>query len=279
MTKRIFLAGASGAIGRRLAPLLVANGWQVFGSTRSKEKEITLRNMGVEPIVVDVYDSAALSRLVSEIHPEIVIHQLTDLPYALEASEMTAALVRNARLRGEGTRNLVSAAVNAGAKRLIAQSIAFIYDDGTSPKMEADPLLPLTHPVYGETVQGVLSLERQVLAAPFDGIVLRYGLLYGPGTGFDAPIAPGSVHVDAAAKAAELAVTMGQRGIYNVTESDGAYSSEAAINAFGWNADGGWATKGHGTSNAWVVSRLPTRPPEAPPNSRLQLSSAQNVWR
>lgn len=238
MTKRIFLAGASGAIGRRLAPLLVANGWQVFGSTRSKEKEITLRNMGVEPIVVDVYDSAALSRLVSEIHPEIVIHQLTDLPYALEASEMTAALVRNARLRGEGTRNLVSAAVNAGAKRLIAQSIAFIYDDGTSPKMEADPLLPLTHPVYGETVQGVLSLERQVLAAPFDGIVLRYGLLYGPGTGFDAPIAPGSVHVDAAAKAAELAVTMGQRGIYNVTESDGAYSSEAAINAFGWNA--GW---------------------------------------
>ena len=104
MTKRIFLAGASGAIGRRLAPLLVANGWQVFGSTRSKDKEITLRGMGVEPIVVDVYDSAALNRLVSEIHPDIVIHQLTDLPYALEASEMTAALVRNARLRDEGTR-------------------------------------------------------------------------------------------------------------------------------------------------------------------------------
>ena len=238
MTKRIFLAGASGAIGRRLAPLLVANGWQVFGSTRSKDKEITLRSMGVEPIVVDVYDSAALNRLVSEIHPDIVIHQLTDLPYALEASEMTAALVRNARLRDEGTRNLVSAAVNAGAKRLIAQSIAFIYDDGPSPKMEADPLLPVTHPVYGETVQGVLSLERQVLEAPLDGIVLRYGLLYGPGTGFDAPIAPGSVHVDAAAKAAELAVTMGQRGIFNVAETDGAVSSEAAINAFGWNA--GW---------------------------------------
>ena len=101
MTKRIFLAGASGAIGRRLAPLLVANGWQVFGSTRSKDKEITLRSMGVEPVLVDVFDGAALSRLVSEIHPEVVIHQLTDLPYALAASEMTAALVRNARLRDE----------------------------------------------------------------------------------------------------------------------------------------------------------------------------------
>jgi hypothetical protein len=77
-----------------------------------------------------------------------------------------------------------------------------------------------------------------VLAAPLDGIVLRYGLFYGPGTGFDAPIAPGSVHVDAAAKAAERAVTLGQRGIYNVAETDGAVSSEAAINTFGWNA--GW---------------------------------------
>jgi len=238
MTKRLFFAGASGAIGRRLSPLLVASGWQVFGSTRSKDKEATLRKMGVEPVVVDVFDSAALSRAVADIRPEVVIHQLTDLPYALEASAMTAALVRNARLRDEGTKNLVSAAVSAGAKRLIAQSISFIYDDGPSPKMESAPLLPLTHPVYGETVQGVLSLERQVLEAPLDGIVLRYGLFYGPGTGFEAAIAPGSVHVDAAAKAAERAVTMGQRGIYNVAETDGAVSSEAAIKAFGWNA--GW---------------------------------------
>jgi nucleoside-diphosphate-sugar epimerase len=238
VAKRIFLAGASGAIGRRLAPLLVANGWRVFGSTRVKGKETMLRSLGVEPILVDVFDGAALNRLVSELRPEVVVHQLTDLPYALEASEMAAALVRNARLRDEGTRNLVSAAVNAGARRLIAQSISFIYADGPSPKMETDPLLPVTHPVYGETVQGVMSLERQVLAAPLDGIVLRYGLFYGPGTGFDAPIAPGSVHVDAAAKAAECAVTMGQRGIFNVAETDGAVSSEAAISSFGWNA--GW---------------------------------------
>lgn len=236
MTKRIFLAGASGAIGRRLAPLLVADGWQVFGSTRSKDKEVALRGMGVEPVLVDVFDSAALSRNLSEIHPEIVIHQLTDLPFALEASAMPAALERNARLRSEGTRNLVAAAVAVGTKRLIAQSISFIYAEGPSPKVETDPLLPVTHPAYGGTVQGVLDLERQVLAAPLDGIVLRYGLFYGPGTGFDSPIAPGSVHVDAAAKAAELAVTLGQRGIFNVAESDGAVSSEAAITTFGWNA-------------------------------------------
>jgi hypothetical protein len=85
-------------------------------------------------------------------------------------------------------------------------------------------------------VQGVMSLERQVMDAPLDGIVLRYGLLYGPGTGFAEPIAPGSVHVDAAAKAAERAVTRGQRGIYNVTETDGPASSEKAIQAFEWDA-------------------------------------------
>jgi nucleoside-diphosphate-sugar epimerase len=241
-TQRIFLAGASGAIGRRLAPLLVANGWRVFGSTRSQHKVGQLAELGVEPVVVDVFDSAHLQRLLAEIRPQTVIHQLTDLPYALEASQMPAALVRNARLRDEGTHNLVAAALHAGAKRLIAQSIAFIYADGAKPHHETDPLLPVTHPVYGETVEGVLSLERQVTEAPLEGIVLRYGLLYGPGTGFTSPIAPGSVHVDAAAKAAELAVTKGQPGLYNVTETDGTTSSEKAIRAFAWDA--GWRYAG-----------------------------------
>jgi nucleoside-diphosphate-sugar epimerase len=238
MNKRIFLAGASGAIGRRLVPLLFAEGWQVFGSTRSVGKLAQLKALGVEASVVDVYEAAALQALLSEIRPAIVIHQLTDLPYALDAGLMTEALVRNARLRDEGTRNLVAAAVQSGATRMIAQSISFIYDAGATPHLESDPLLPLSHPVYGETVQGVLSLERQVVEAPLEGLVLRYGLLYGTGTGFDAPIAPGSVHVDAAAKAAVLAVTHGARGIYNVTETDGSTSSEKAIQAFGWDA--GW---------------------------------------
>lgn len=97
--------------------------------------------------------------------------------------------------------------------------------------------MPLTHPVYGETVEGVLNLERQVVESGIEGIVLRYGLLYGPKTGFDAPIAPASVHAEAAAKAAELAVTNGHTGIYNVAEKDESLSSEKAINTFGWNPD------------------------------------------
>lgn len=235
--KRVFLAGASGAIGRQLAPLLVADGWHVVGTTRSANKASLLRAMGVEPAVVDVYDAAALRRVMSEFKPEIVIHQLTDLPHALDASQMTEALVRNARLRDEGTRNLVEASVFAGATRLIAQSISFIYAEGPLPHREEDPLLAETHPVYGETVQGVASLERQVVNASLDGIVLRYGLIYGPGTGFDAPIAPGSVHVSAAAKAAQLAITRATPGIYNVAEDDGTVVTEKATRILGWDAD------------------------------------------
>jgi nucleoside-diphosphate-sugar epimerase len=238
MAKTIFLAGATGAIGQVLSPLLVKNGWKVYGTTRSQEKVSLLQQMGVEPVVIDVFDAGRLKDVMAEIKPDVVIHQLTDLPYALDANEMTAALVRNARLRTEGTKNLVDAAVSAGCKRIIAQSISFIYDEGRTPHTEEDPLLPLAHPVYGETAEGVRNLERQVVESGVEGIVLRYGLLYGPKTGFDAPIAPASVHVEAAAKAAEIAVTKGQAGIYNVAEADESLSSEKAIKAFDWNP--GW---------------------------------------
>ncbi len=236
--KCVFLAGAAGAIGRRLAPLLVASGWRVVGTTRSESKAALLRELGVEPVVVDVFDAGALRDAVAGARPEVVIHQLTDLPLGLESSKMEAALVRNARLRDEGTRNLVAAAVGAGARRLIAQSIGFVYAEGPTPHREEDPLLAETHPVYGETVRAVASLERQVLSAPLDGIVLRYGLFYGPGTGFDAPVGPGSVHVDAAAKAAELAIARATPGVYNVAEDDGAVAVERATRILGWDA--GW---------------------------------------
>lgn len=235
MNKRIFLAGATGAIGRRLAPLLLRDGWHVVGSTRSRAKAEELRALGVEPAVVDVYDALALRDAVAASRPEVVIHQLTDLPYALAASEMAEGLKRNARLRDEGTRNLVAAAVFAGARRLIAQSISFIYAEGPAPHLESDPLLPLTHPAYGETVAAVLSLEHQVLLAPLEGLVLRYGLFYGPGTGFDGPIAPGSLHVDAAAQAARSAVTSGAPGIYNAAENDGSVDISKAIAAFSFD--------------------------------------------
>jgi len=236
MNRCLFLAGASGAIGRRLAPLLVADGWRVVGTTRFANKAPMLREMNVEPVVVDVFDADALRDILTKLQPEIVIHQLTDLPPGLDPDKMAAALVRNARIRDEGTRNLVSAAVQAGARRMIAQSIAFLYADGPLPHSEDDPLIADSEPVLGGTVRGVVSLERQVLDAPLDGVVLRYGLLYGPGTGFDAATGPGSVHVDAAAKAAELAVTRAVPGIYNVTETDGSVSSEKAVRMLGWDA-------------------------------------------
>lgn len=237
MSKTIFLAGATGAIGQVLSRLLVKNGWKVYGTTRSKGKVALIKEMGVEPVVVDVFDAVRLKTILSDIRPDVVIHQLTDLPFALDEKEMTAALVRNARLRTEGTKNLVDAAVNAGCKKIIAQSISFIYDEGRTPHVEEDSLLPVTHPVYGETAEGVRNLERQVVDSGVEGIVLRYGLLYGPKTGFDSPIAPASVHVEAAAKVAETAVTKGQTGIYNVAEADTSLSCEKAISTFGWDAN------------------------------------------
>jgi nucleoside-diphosphate-sugar epimerase len=196
-----------------------------------------LIGLGIDAIVADVFDSARLREVMVDFQPGIVIHQLTDLPYALESSKMADALIRNARLRDEGTRNLVGAAVLAGARQLIAQSISFIYADGSLPHKEEDPLLADTHPTYGGTVIGVKSLEHQVLSAALEGIVLRYGLLYGPGTGFDAPIAPGSVHVSAAAKAAALAMTYGKPGVYNIAENDGSVTTEKATQILGWDAN------------------------------------------
>lgn len=225
--KRIFVAGATGAVGRPLCQLLVADGWQVFGTTRSADKTALLRELGVEPIVVNVLDEAQLRAAVIAAQPTVVIHQLTDLPPALDPTQMADALVRNTHLRKVGTRNLVAAAVAANATRLIAQSIAFVYVEGPLPYAETAPIDPTAH--------GVLSLEEQVLAAPLTGIVLRYGKFYGPGTGFDMPASGGPVHVDAAADAARRAITRGAAGIYNVAEDDGTVNSQKAQRELGWN--------------------------------------------
>ena len=228
MTKSLFLAGASGAIGRRLAPLLIADGWRVVGATRFAEKTDLLRRLGVEPVVLDVYDAEALRAAVAQARPRVVIHQLTDLPPALEPALMPEGLIRNARIREEGTRNLVAAAVGAGAARLIAQSLAFVYADGPRPHREDDPL----------TSPSVVSLEAQVRQALLAGLVLRYGRIYGPGTGFETASGAAPVHVDAAAHAAALAVGVGAPGVYNIAEDDGLVSSDKARRELGWNA--GW---------------------------------------
>jgi len=232
----IFLAGASGAIGRRLSPMLVADGWQVIGSTRSSERAAMLRDLGVEPVAVDVFDAASLQDALSDVRPAVVIHQLTDLPPALDPGQMPSAVIRNGRIRDEGTRNLVAAAEAAGAGRLVAQSIAFAYAPGPLPYREEAPL-KLDDPQSGPTARAVASLEAQVLGASMPGVVLRYGRLYGPGTGFDGPSAAGTpLHVDAAAHAARLAASGGEAGIYNVAEDDGTVSSDKAA-SLGWAAD------------------------------------------
>jgi nucleoside-diphosphate-sugar epimerase len=236
MSGRIFIAGASGAVGRPLCRLLVADGWHVTGCTRSAERTAVLRALGVEPVRVDVFDADRLLDVMVAAQPDVVIHQLTDLPPGLDPSKMEEAAVRNARIRDEGTRNLIAAALASGAKRLIAQSIAFAYAPGPLPFREDAPLNVDAPGRPGSSARSARSLEQQVLAAPLEGIVLRYGRFYGPGTGFDAPPEGGPVHVEAAADAARRAVTRGARGIYNVAEEDGTVSSAKAAAELGWNA-------------------------------------------
>ncbi len=189
--KQIFLAGAAGAIGSRLVPLLLSAGHDVTGTTRSAAKVAQLRELGARPVVVDVFDYAALREAIGAAHPEIVIHQLTDLPKDLDPAHMGAAIARNARIRTEGTRNLVAAAVAAGARRLIAQSIAWAYAPGNEPHSESDPLDVAAQGDRGVTVRGVVDLEERALQSPpLAGVVLRYGQLYGPGTHADAAVEP-----------------------------------------------------------------------------------------
>jgi nucleoside-diphosphate-sugar epimerase len=233
--RRVFVAGASGAIGRVLCRLLVAEGWVVAGTTRSADKVAALRALGVAPVVVDVFDDDALRLAVGRFEPKVVVHQLTDLPPALDASRMAEARVRNARLREVGTRHLVAAAVAAGSVRLVAQSIAFAYAPGPLPYEEGAPLnVDASDESAALSARAVASLEQQVLAAPLQGLVLRYGKLYGPGTGFDAPARGGPLHVDDAADAARRAITRGAPGLYNIAEDDGTISSRKAAAEIGW---------------------------------------------
>lgn len=237
MSHRIFLAGATGAIGQRLIPLLRAAGHQVAGATRFEAKAAALRTFGAEPVVVDVFEADALKQAVRAAKPDIVIHQLTDLPPGLDPTKMTDAIGRNARIREEGTRNLIDASIAAGARRLIAQSIAWMYAPGPQPHREDDPLDGSTDGPRGITLAGVVSLETQALQSPpLDGIVLRYGQLYGPGTGSDEPRGQAPLHVDAAAYAAMLAIDRGTPGFYNIAEPNDLIATDKARRDLGFDA-------------------------------------------
>ncbi len=222
---RIFLAGAAGVIGRRLTPLLVLMGHEVTGTTRSADKAGSLEAMCARPVVVDVFDADALTAAVVAARPDVVIHQLTDLPSAPGTPGYAEGQQRNNRLRRDGTRNLVLAAKAAGARRVIAQSIAFAYAPGEGPRHESDPLDLAADGTRALTVAGVAALEKAVLGTPpIAGTVLRYGYFYGPGTWNETPSRPPSIHIDAAAHAVLLALERGASGIYNIAEDDGAVS-------------------------------------------------------
>jgi nucleoside-diphosphate-sugar epimerase len=231
---KVFLAGASGAIGRRLVPLLLADGHEVIGMTRSADAARALEAAGVHPVMVDVYDAAALARAAVAARPDVVMHQLTDLPRVFnDEKQLAAAYPLNARMRIEGTRNLVAAAKAASAQRFIVQSVAFAYAPGREPHVETDPL-NLTDGPRLETVRAAADMEEQVFQSGMEAVVLRYGLFYGPGTWSEGPARKPPLHIDAAASAAALAVTRGA-GIYNIADDDGTVSIDKARKELGFD--------------------------------------------
>jgi nucleoside-diphosphate-sugar epimerase len=232
----VFVAGASGVIGRRLTPLLRQRGYEVFGTTRSPSRAEELQRAGVSPVVLDAFDQKATVDAVAAVRPQVIIHQLTDLSYGFAPERQLETLTRNTRIRTEGTKNLVLAAREAGVRRLIAQSIVWMYAPGPEPHGEDDPLDLGAEGARAVTVRGV-ALERAVLeAAPVEGVVLRYGWFYGPGANAKPGGSPG-VHVDAAAYAAVLAIEAGAPGAYNIAEPSASTSTDKALRELRWDPD------------------------------------------
>ena len=223
---KIFLAGASGAVGRPLIGMLTANGHEVVGTTRDPDKAEMLRGLGAKPAIVDARDREALVDAVREARPDAVIHQLTDLArFDFAATN---------RLRIEGTRNLVEAARAVGVRRMVAQSFGPGYAPGEGLATEETPLYLDGPQEWRETIAALATLEATVSELP-EGVVLRYGLFYGPGTslaadGFHADLVrqgqfPANenvssfVHIEDAARAAMLALEW-PSGIYNIVDDD-----------------------------------------------------------
>ncbi len=237
---KVFVAGATGVLGTRLLPMLVASGHDVTAMTRSPEKADRLRAVGATPAIRDVFDAEGLRAEVASAAPEVVVHELTDLPADVDPRKASEQLEGNDRIRQEGTRNLVEAALAAGARRMIAQSIAFVYQMGGGLKTEGDPLFDDAPFPWSRSVRAVRALEDAVTKTPgLEGVVLRYGFFYGPGTSY-APggywarevrrrrfpiVGKGSgvfsfIHVDDAAAATVAAVERGAPGIYNVVDDE-----------------------------------------------------------
>jgi nucleoside-diphosphate-sugar epimerase len=247
---KVFVAGATGALGRELVPQLVARGHEVVGMTRTASKQDGLRALGARPVVADALDPDAVAQAVASAEPEVIVHELTALSGKMSIRDArrpdrSAAVIMTIRLRTEGTDHLLAAGRAVGARRFVAQSIvAFRFACTGGPvQTEADPLDPSEVPAAMRTgLAAILHLERAVTTIEWgEGLVLRYGSFYGPGTGFsrapDAmmtapirkrrfPLIGGGggvwpfVHIADAAAATAVAVERGQPGIYNVVDDE-----------------------------------------------------------
>jgi nucleoside-diphosphate-sugar epimerase len=243
---KIFVAGATGAIGRQLVPQLIAAGHQVVGMTRSDSKQAALWEAGAEPVVADALNPDQVADVVATARPDVIVHELTAIS-ALNMRHFDRSFAPTNRLRTEGTDHLLSAGRAVGVKRFVAQSYAGWPQGRIGPAVKSEePLDPAQPREMRESWEAIRHLEAAVTGADWtEGIVLRYGGLYGPGTS----LAPGSeefemvrkrkfpvvgngggiwsfVHVADAAEATVAAIDRGRRGIYNVVDDEPAPVAE-----------------------------------------------------
>ncbi|PZR88101.1 MAG: dehydrogenase [Candidatus Nephthysia bennettiae] len=243
---RVFVAGATGAIGKQLVPRLVAAGHEVHGMTRSESKQTMLHELGAVPAVADALDPDQVAEAVGRARPDVIVHQLTAIG-TLDMRHFDRAFALTNRLRTEGTDYLLSAGQAVGVRRFVAQSyFGFYARTGAAVKSEEDHIDPSPAREMRQSLSAIRHLEEAVLGARWtEGIVLRYGGFYGPGTS----IAPGGeqsemirkrrfplvgdgggvwsfIHVADAAEATVAAVEHGSRGVYNVVDDDPAPVAE-----------------------------------------------------
>jgi 2-alkyl-3-oxoalkanoate reductase len=246
---KVFVAGATGVLGGALVPQLVARGHEVVGMTRSAARQELVRSLGARPVVADALDPSAVARAVASAEPEVIVHQLTALSGEMSLREArhperSSAFTMTNRLRSEATDHLLAAGRAVGARRFVAQSFAaFRFARTGGPvQTEADPLDPDPPAALRPGLAAILHLEEAVTTIEWgEGLVLRYGSFYGPGTGIS--LAPDAVmagpvrkrrfpivgdgggiwshvHIEDAAAATAIAVERGQPGIYNVVDDD-----------------------------------------------------------
>ena len=239
---RVFVAGATGAIGKQLVPRLVEAGHEVHGMTRSESKQAMLHELGAVPVVADALDPDQVAEAVGRARPDVIVHQLTAIG-EVDMRHFDRDFAPTNRLRTEGTDHLLSAGQAVGVRRFVAQGVGgygAYARTGGPVKTEEDPLDPMPAREMRETLAAINHLEEAVLGARWtEGLVLRYGVFYGPGTS----LAPGAeqfelvrrrrfplvgdgggvwsfIHVADAAEATVAAVERGSRGVYNVVDDD-----------------------------------------------------------